>query len=131
MKQNFLRVAQALITQGEPDKAAQVMDTCLYYFPANKIHYDIIMMPFIEIYYDAGRQETANEEVRKMMKVCDDELTYILSLDPLFADTYYSTQMQQHMAVLQRMVEVTKNKGEEELSEEVQAVLTKHSAAMQ
>ena len=130
IKQNFLRVAQNLITQGEPDKAAQVMDTCLFYMPYDKIHYDIIMMPFIEIYYDAGRQETANEEVRKMLKTCDDELTYILGLDPLFAETYFSTEMQQHMAVLQRMAEVTKAHGEEELSAEIQAAIDRHSAVM-
>ena len=131
LKQNLLRVAQTLITEGEPEKAAAVMDTCLYYFPYDKIHYDIIMMPFIEIYYDAGRQETANEEVRKMMKVCDEELDYILSLDPLFADAYYSTQMNQHMAVLRRMAEVTRNNDEEELADELDAILMKHTEVMQ
>ena len=131
LKQNFLRIAQTLITGGEPEKAVAVMDTCLYYFPYDKIYYDIIMMPFIEIYYDAGRQETANEEVRKMMTLCDEELTYILSLDPLFADAYYSTKMQQHMAVLQRMAEVTRNNEEDELADELDAILMKHMEVMQ
>jgi hypothetical protein len=131
LKQNILRVAQTLITNGEPDKAADVMDTCLYYFPYDKIHYDIIMMPFIEIYYDAGRQETANEEVKKMMTVCDEELTYFMSLDPAFADAYYSTEMNQHMAVLQRMAEVTRNNEEEELADELDAMLMKHMEVMQ
>ncbi|MEN8223824.1 MAG: DUF2723 domain-containing protein [Bacteroidota bacterium] len=131
LKQNFLRVAQSLIIEGEEEKAAAIMDTCLHYFPHDKIHYDIIMMPFIEIYYDAGRQETANAEVRKMTEICDQELSYILSLDPMFADAYYSTKMQQHIAVLKRMVEVTRNNGEDELSEEVDAILMKHTEIMQ
>jgi len=107
------------------------MDTCLYYFPYDKIHYDIIMMPFIEIYYDADRQETANEEVRKMMKVCDEELDYFLSLDPRFADAHYNTEMQQHMAVLRRMAEVTRNNGEEELADELDAIMMKHTEVLQ
>jgi len=131
MKQNLLRVAQTLITEGKPEKAATVMDTCLYYFPYDKIHYDIIMMPFIEIYYDADRQETANEEVRKMMKVCDEELDYFLSLDPRFADAHYNTEMQQHMAVLRRMAEVTRNNGEEELADELDAIMMKHTEVLQ
>jgi len=131
LKQNLLRIAQTLITEGKPDEAATVMDTCLYYFPYEKIHYDIIMMPFIEIYYDAGRQETANEEVRKMLKTCDEQLTYILALDPVFADAYYSTEIQQNMAILQRMTEVTLKNGEEELSVEVEAILMRHTEVMQ
>ncbi len=130
-KQNFLRVAQALLSEGKPEKAAAVLDSCLYYFPHNKIHYDIIQMPMIEIYYNTGRIETANEEVRKMMKVCDDELTYFLSIDPGFADTYYATEMQQNIAVLQRMSEVTKENGQDELSKEVEDVLQFHMIGLQ
>lgn len=125
-KQNFLRIAQALLNDRKPEKAAAILDTCIHYFPADKIHYDIIMMPFIEIYYNAGRMETATEEVRKMVDVCDQELTYFLSLDPAFADTYYSTEMQQAVAVLQRMAEVTRENGQPELSEEIEAILMGH-----
>jgi hypothetical protein len=125
-KQNFLRVAQSLLGEGKPDKAAEVLDTCLYYFPHNKIHYDIIMMPFIEIYYDAGKVERGNEEVVKMTKICDEELEYFLALDTEFADKIYGQEIQQHMAVLQRMAEVTKEQGQDELSTEVEEVLQKH-----
>ncbi|MCD4724622.1 MAG: DUF2723 domain-containing protein [Bacteroidales bacterium] len=125
-KQNFLRIAQALLNDRKPEKAAAILDTCIHYFPADKIHYDIIMMPFIEIYYNAGRMETATEEVRKMVDVCDQELTYFLSLDPAFADTYYSAEMQQAVAVLQRMAEVTRENGQPELSEEIEAILMGH-----
>ncbi len=130
-KQNFLRVAQALLTEGKPDKAAEVLDTCLYYFPHDKIHYDIIMMPMIEIYYDAGRIERANEEARIMMDVCDQELSYFLNLDVEFADRYYSTEMQQNIAVLQRISEVTRDNGQDELSEEAEEILLKHMENLQ
>jgi len=130
-KQNFLRVAQSLLNKGKADEAAAVLDSCLYYFPYDKIHYDIIMMPFIEIYYDAGRIETANEEARKMIEVCDQELTYFLSLEPDFADRIYATEMQQNIAVLQRIAEVTRDNGQDELSEEVENILLNHMESLQ
>jgi succinate dehydrogenase flavin-adding protein (antitoxin of CptAB toxin-antitoxin module) len=126
LKQNFLRVAQSLLYEGKPDMAADVIDSCLYYFPYDKIHYDIIMMPFIEIYYEAGRTETANAEVRKMLDVCDQELGYFLAMDPQFAEKWYDKEMQQDVAILKRMAEVTKENGEEELSAEIEAVMVKH-----
>jgi succinate dehydrogenase flavin-adding protein (antitoxin of CptAB toxin-antitoxin module) len=125
-KQNYLRIAQALLNEGKPEKAAAILDTCIYYFRADKIHYDIIMMPFIDIYYSAGRTETATEEVRKMLDICDQELTYFLSLDPAFADTYYSTEMQQAVTILQRMTEVARENDQLELSEEIEAILLGH-----
>ncbi len=130
-KQNFLRVAQTLLSEGKPDKAADVLDSCLYYYPHNKIHYDIIQMPMIEIYYNAGHIETANEEVLLMTKVCDEQLTYFLSLDVDFADTYYAKEMQQNIAVLQRMSEVARENGQEELSADVETILQTHMLALQ
>jgi len=130
-KQNMLRVAQALFEEGEPDKAVAVLDTCLHYFPGNKIHYDLIMMPFIEIYYEAGYPERGREEAEKMIKVCDDELTYYLALQPAFADTYYSTEMQQNLAILQHLAEVTRRNGDEELSNKIEDILEGHMMALQ
>jgi len=130
-KQNFLRVAQSLLDTGKADEAVMVLDSCLYYFPYDKIHYDIIMMPFIEIYYDAGRIEIANAEARKMMDVCDQELTYFLSLEVDFADRYYASEMQQDIAVLQRIAEVARDNGQDELSEEAEALLFKHLEVLQ
>ena len=61
-----------------------------------------------------------------MMKVCDEELDYFLALDTEFADKVYGQEIQQHVAVLQRMAEVTKEQGQDELSAEVEGVLQKH-----
>ncbi len=131
LKQTFLRVAQSLMTAGEAEKAVDIMDTCLYYFPADKIHYDIIMMPYVEIYYEAGASEKANAEARKLAEVCDEELAYYLSLDPEFADRYYGQEMQQDIAVLRRLAEVTLENGQEELSEEIEAMLMLHLQILQ
>lgn len=130
-KQNFLRVAQTLLSEGKPDKAAAVLDSCLYYFPHDKIHYDIIQMPMIEIYYDAGHIETANKELLLMTEVCDEQLKYFLSLDVDFADTFYSQEMQQNIAVLQRMSEVARQNGQDELAADVETILQTHMLALQ
>ena len=89
------------------------------------------MMPFIEIYYEAGYPERGREEAEKMIKVCDDELTYYLALQPAFADTYYSTEMQQNLAVLQHLAEVTRRHGDEELSNKIEDILEGHMMVLQ
>jgi len=66
-----------------------------------------------------------------MMKVCDEELKYFLSMEPALADNYYSNEMQQNIAILQRMAEVTKEHGEDELSAELEEVLQMHMIGLQ
>jgi hypothetical protein len=131
LRQNFLRISQALKNEGKIEQAVDVIDTSTYYLSHDKIHYDILMLPIIEIYYEGGEIEKGNREIRKLLEVCDQELTYFLSIDPALADAIYSTEMQQDIAILRRIVEVTELNDQLELSEEAEAILMKHLEIME
>lgn len=131
LKQNFLRVAQALKDEGKIEQAVDIMDTCIHYFPHDKIHYDIIMMPYVELYFEAGETEKATAEAYKLLDMCDQEMTYFLSLEPLFADALYKSEMQQDLAILRRIAEIAEREGLSELSAEAEAVLMRHMEVLE
>ncbi len=56
-KQNYLRLASALVDLNKMDSAVRVLDTCQKYFPNDKIYYDMYTLPMVEYYYAAGALE--------------------------------------------------------------------------
>ena len=122
-KQNFLRLAQALINENKKDSAIQVLDCCLEAFPPEKFHFDLLMLPFSEAYYAAGSMEKGNKLVQRMFGLYSDDLRYYFSLDPVFTDTYYNEQMQQAFGVIQRLGQIAKENGQTELGNSIDSTL--------
>ncbi len=122
-RQNFLRLAQALVNEGRNEEAVAALDTCIYYFPDRKIHFDLLMVPFAKVYYDAGAIDKANALVERLSEIYTDELGYYASLDPAFVDTYYNTNLRQALSVLQEIAQLARRNGQEELSTEVDSAL--------
>jgi hypothetical protein len=122
-KQNFLRLAQALLNENKKDSAIQVLDRCLEAFPTEKFHFDLLMLPFAEAYYAAGSLEKGNELVRHMFELYSDDLRYYFSLDPGFMDTYYNEEVQQAFGVIQRLGQIARENGQDELGNSIDSTL--------
>ncbi|MFO8130360.1 MAG: DUF2723 domain-containing protein [Bacteroidales bacterium] len=122
-KQNFLRLAQGLVNEQKMDSAVAVLDTCLKYFPDEAVSFDVLMLPFTEVYYKAGAQEKANALVGKLSEIYTGNLEYYLSLDPEFVDDYYNSDIQQSFGILQRLSQIAKENGETELGSAIDSTL--------
>ncbi|MEA3478952.1 MAG: hypothetical protein U9R60_12275, partial [Bacteroidota bacterium] len=122
-KQNFLRLAQALLNEGKSDSAIAVLDKSQEIFPPEKFHYDLLMLPFAEVYYRAGATEKGNEVVQRMFDLYSDDLRYYFSLDAAFTDTYYKEQVQQAFGVVQRLGQIAKENGQTELGNAIDSTL--------
>ena len=122
-KQNFLRLAQALINENKADSAIAVLDKSMEVFPPEKFHFDLLMLPFAEAYYQAGSIEKGNELVHGMFELYSDDLRYYLSLDPVFTDAYYKEQVQQAFGVVQRLGQIAKENGQMELGNSIDSSL--------
>jgi hypothetical protein len=122
-RQNFLRTAEALIIEGEAEKAVELIDTCLYFFPDDKIRYDVLMIPFAELYYNAGEIEKGNAVSSRLLDIFGDDMRYYGSLDTEFANTYYREEIQRNLSYIDRLREVTEDNGQADLSERAETIL--------
>ncbi|MCF8303094.1 MAG: DUF2723 domain-containing protein [Bacteroidales bacterium] len=117
-KQNFRRLAQALLDEGKKDSAIAAVDRCLEVFPNDKFTYDMYMLPFADIYYQAGATEKANKMVNTMFEVFSENMLYYSSLNQPFRNQY-SQEKQEAFAVLQRLSMLTEDNGQKELSKKI------------
>ena len=122
MKQNYIRLAQSLADQEKYDSVIQVLDTGLKFFPHEKIPYDYYMIPWASNYFKAGEKEKGIEVVKTIQGRYEEDLAYFSSLDKSFSDLY-TDQVQESLAVLQRLGQVAREHRQRELAEELDASL--------
>jgi hypothetical protein len=122
-RQNFLRTAEALAVKGEVEKAVAVLDTCMYFFPDSKIQYDVLMIPFAEMYYTAGEMEKANSIVSRLIEIFGDDLRYYGSLDPAFRRKYYETEYQRNLSYMDKLSEMAAETGQKDLQDRADTFL--------
>lgn len=117
-RQNYLRLASALIELNRKDSAIRVLDTCQKYFPNSKITYDMYMIPMMEYYYEAGAIEKGNQVAEILYNNFEAELLYYASLESHFQE-YYSTETERALQALQHMSTLARRHGQRELSERI------------
>ncbi|MFH1118479.1 MAG: DUF2723 domain-containing protein [Bacteroidota bacterium] len=103
-KQNFMRLAQALVGKGKNTEAIAVADRCVAEFPNKKMTFDYFMLPLAEVYYQAGATQKANDFVRTVAGVYIENLNYYNSVNPEFSSYYQEDKMQAY-AVMSRIWE--------------------------
>ncbi len=87
-KQNFVRLGKKLASEGRYDSAVRVCDRVQEIFPDNKIHYDIYMSQFIEIYYMSNAMAKGNKLANTLLDIYEENADYISSLNPEFRSNY-------------------------------------------
>ncbi len=122
-KQNYFRLAQALVDENKNDSAVAVLDTCQKYFPNDKIPYDIFTMPIVETYYDAGAFEKGNIAAETLAGNFQQDLQYYGSLDSYFKK-YYKQETQRAFAVLQQLSMLAKRYKQEETGNRLDEMLS-------
>ncbi|MCD4695195.1 MAG: DUF2723 domain-containing protein, partial [Bacteroidales bacterium] len=129
-KQNFMRTAKAMVSNGEDEKAIQLLDKCLEKFPDEKIAFDMYMIPFIEVYYDAGAVEKANDVSRRVFEIYDQNMNYYYSLNNNLAK-YYESEYNQALGVLQQLSMMARMNNQTEYHQEIDSVFREHLQLME
>lgn len=118
IKQNYVRLAEALVKEGKKDSAITVLDTCLHYFPDEQFPFDFYMMAFVEVYYDAGANEKANQLIEILFDHSLAEIDYIKSLNAKTA-RHYDEDFQRALALIQRLGQLAKKNGYQDIAKEM------------
>lgn len=106
LRNNFARLANALVYENKNDSAVSVCDRCLEVIPEEKITYDYFSLPFVEIYYKAGAKDKADALVKRFLEINDQELNYYFSFKKQKAKFVFS-EKQQCLGILQRIKMIT------------------------
>ncbi|MCD4663771.1 MAG: DUF2723 domain-containing protein [Bacteroidales bacterium] len=124
-KQNFMRVAEAMIAKGEKEKATALLDRCFEAFPDEKISFDMYIIPFAEVYYDAGEIEKGNAITLRLFEIYSENLAYYNRLDQRLFN-YYETDYSQALGVLQRLSMTARKNKQTELHKEIDSVFNEN-----
>jgi tetratricopeptide (TPR) repeat protein/MFS family permease len=120
-KQNFMRVAESLVSMGEKQKAINLLDLCLKEFPDSKIAFDMYMIPFADVYYEAGAMDKGNAIARRVLEIYRQNLDYYNSLNSrLFK--YFETDYNQALTVVQRLSVMAKMYKQNDLHKEIDSL---------
>jgi hypothetical protein len=127
-KNNFLRLAQRLVTENKKAEAIKVLDRCQEVFPNEKVHYDYYMLPFIETYYNAGGIAQGTKLLELLSSILQENLTYYNSLRPKLA-SYYEKEKQTSISVLRRLSQVATTNKQDGAAKKIETFLAMQNTA--
>jgi hypothetical protein len=128
-RNNFARLASALIEENKPDSAKIVLDKCVKLMPDNIVRFDVFNLAIIENYYRLGETEKANSMLIQLSdNVCDD-LEYYISLEDRF-ETCLSYEKRLGMHVLGELTKYSSMYNQEELSNDLRRKFEKYAAVI-
>jgi len=121
-KQNFMRLAEALIKEGKKDKAKVVLDTCIYYFPDSKFPFDYFMTSVADMYYHVNDTTNGDYMSETIFNNYKDDMRYYHSLRPELFDLYFQ-DVQKALGAIQNLSQITQRNKRTKLSDEMSAYL--------
>ncbi|HDQ16072.1 MAG TPA: DUF2723 domain-containing protein [Bacteroidetes bacterium] len=120
-RNNYGRLANALIDEGEKEKAIQVLDRCMQVMPEEKFPFNYFIMPIAEAYYKADEIEKANAITSSLLETYEVELAYFFSFSPKKRASI-DDDIQQALAVVQRVQRVAEFYKQTELAKQANTV---------
>ncbi|MBU0765759.1 MAG: tetratricopeptide repeat protein, partial [Bacteroidetes bacterium] len=117
-RNNFARLADALLAEGKRDSAIAVLDKCVELMPDELVPYNYFNMAIAEVYFKAGEAEKGLDIMEKLAKNTEEQLNYFLSLAPDLMELT-DDELTRSMSVYNRLMEVAKSFGQDELHQQL------------
>ncbi|WP_025741025.1 glycosyltransferase family 117 protein [Aquimarina pacifica] len=80
-RSNLARLVEALIEEGEEDKAKEILDLAMDKMPIEYYEFYTLVEPYVSGYYQIGEKQKARELWNKLATKYQEQLTYFGSLD--------------------------------------------------
>jgi hypothetical protein len=125
LRNNFTRLANALLDEGKREKAVEVLDRCLIEMPMDMIPANYFMIAVVEAYYKAGEFEKAKPVVDKVLETSEQDLKYYLSLDKPMRKVV-DREIQMALYTLQSIFQQAKANGQTEFADSTYQLLERY-----
>lgn len=122
-RQNYFRLAGALVELNRMDSAVMALDTVQKYFPNSKMPYDMFTVSMVEYYYEAGATEKGNQALETIAGNFTADLEYYATLKQHFQD-YYERDIQRAFTILHHLSMLSRTYGQTELSDSIDDNMT-------
>ena len=93
-RNNFARLANALLDEGKKDSAIRVLDRCEQIIPDKNVPYNYYVIPVAEAYIKAGRIDKATAVLNRLIDRNSKELDYYFRFDRKYAKSIDSEKRQ-------------------------------------
>ena len=80
-RDNYSRLAEALLQKGDTVKAIQTLDKCMAEFPRDVVNFSYFALPIIDIYYKLGEDEKGKQMLAVMIDDYLTEIKYLKEFD--------------------------------------------------
>lgn len=118
LRNNFNRLAEALIAENKKDSAVTVLDKICILMPQSKYPYDIFTFGTIDLYYKLNETEKANKIVKEYLKATNENLNYLFSLSSNFKSASdYEKRL--NINTLQELGDMVARYGQTDLKQEI------------
>ncbi|MBK7172823.1 MAG: DUF2723 domain-containing protein [Bacteroidales bacterium] len=117
-KQNFVRLGRKLASEGKSDSAIKICDYVQQIFPDNKIHFDIYMSQFVEVYYLSKAFDKGNKLSNRLLDIYEQNADYIASLNPEFRANY-EEDLSQAFGLFQMLKQLADEYGQKSISDRI------------
>lgn len=128
LRNNFARLADALIFENKKDSALKVLDKCMAVMPTKTIPLNFFAMAIADGYYKLGKTDKANEIVKELSDIYLKDLAYYHGIKREYS-AMLGYEKQQAVAVLQRLVYVTQINKQDAISKDIQNRLVPYQQA--
>jgi len=116
-RNNFARLANALLMEDKKDSAIAVLDKCFDIMPERSVPFNLYVYPLAEAYYRAGATEKGNAISKRLIEICEKELKYYFAFDKKF-EAAIDREKQFALGILQRINQISLRYQQSELAKQ-------------
>ncbi len=125
-RNNFVRLANALMDEGKVDSAQNVLKKCLTVLPSENVPFDNWSLPLAEACYQAGLTTEANDIVKVIHKDQDQMLRYCMAMKPGLRNQM-AQNMQYAFYILDNLRQMTSQYKQTDLTKSIQETFGTYS----
>jgi hypothetical protein len=114
MRNNYGRLAQALVREGRKDSAITVCDKAVEMMPDEVVPFDFFLIPIADAYFAAGETAKGNVIAEQLFAYAEENLAYFFGFSGKKAEKMDRYQ-QQYMAYLQEIMKLSEKHGLQDL----------------
>ncbi|MEA3478200.1 MAG: UbiA family prenyltransferase, partial [Bacteroidota bacterium] len=121
LRNNYGRLAQALILEGKQDSAIQVCDRIVEMIPDQSVSYDYFMIPIADAYYATGATDKANAITERLFTYVEQNLQYFFRFSG-DKEEQIDRYRQQYLAMVREIMKMTERYEQEDLHDRSKAL---------